>query len=185
MGTPVPGTPVPWSYGDSKLWPSDANQIFACFYVAGRGLTGRLPAEIVADCRWASPGVWLRWLFVWLFWAVLLAQRAGLAAPGFDTHDIATGGGDRFSVRAAAKKQQVKVPILVLWLLPRCLSTPSSNRLQKHCWNTRFRRGVVLGACLGAVSCCRIEPFIESRRRRWPGVCQRQLKSDQLTANEN
>ena len=62
MGTPVPGTPVPWSYGDSKLWPSDANQIFACFYVAGRGLTGRLPAEIVADCQWASLGVWLRWL---------------------------------------------------------------------------------------------------------------------------
>lgn len=40
---------------------------FVCFYVAGRGLTDRLPAEIVADCRWASPGVWLRWLFVWLF----------------------------------------------------------------------------------------------------------------------
>ena len=123
----------------------------AYFYVAGRGLAGRLPAEIVADCRWASPGVWLRWLFVWLFWAVLLAQRAGLAAPGFDTHDIATGGGDRFSVRAAAKKQQVKVPILVLWLLPRCLSTPSSNRLQKHCWNTR----------------------VSPRRRAWrvPGRC--------------
>jgi hypothetical protein len=28
---------------------------FACLYVAGRGLTGRSPAEIVADCRWASP----------------------------------------------------------------------------------------------------------------------------------
>jgi hypothetical protein len=26
-------------------------RFFACFYVAGRGLTGRLPAEIVADCR--------------------------------------------------------------------------------------------------------------------------------------
>lgn len=38
-----------------------------CFYVAGSRLTVRLPAEIVGDCRWASPGVWLRWLFVWLF----------------------------------------------------------------------------------------------------------------------
>ena len=28
---------------------------FAYFYVAGRSLAGRLPAEIVADCRWASP----------------------------------------------------------------------------------------------------------------------------------
>ena len=42
-------------------------RFFACFYVAGRVLTGHLPAEIVADCRWASLGVWLRWLFVWLF----------------------------------------------------------------------------------------------------------------------
>ena len=42
-------------------------RFFACFYVAGSRLTGRLAAEIVADCRWASPGVWLRWLFVWLF----------------------------------------------------------------------------------------------------------------------
>jgi hypothetical protein len=35
----------------------------ACFYVAGSSLTGRLPAEIVADCQWASLGIWLRWLF--------------------------------------------------------------------------------------------------------------------------
>ena len=42
-------------------------RVFACFYVAGRCLTVRLPAEIVADCRWASLRVWLRWLFVWLF----------------------------------------------------------------------------------------------------------------------
>jgi hypothetical protein len=42
-------------------------RFFACFYVAGRVLKGHLPAEIVTDCRWASPGVWLCWLFVWLF----------------------------------------------------------------------------------------------------------------------
>ncbi len=42
-------------------------RLFACFYVAGRCLTVRLPAEIVANCRWASLGVRLRWLFIWLF----------------------------------------------------------------------------------------------------------------------
>jgi len=30
---------------------------FAYFYVAQRRLTSHLPAEIVADCRWASPRV--------------------------------------------------------------------------------------------------------------------------------
>src|SRR5215469_4360047 len=40
---------------------------FAYFYVAQCRLTSRLPGEIVADRRWVSPGVGLRWLFVWLF----------------------------------------------------------------------------------------------------------------------
>jgi hypothetical protein len=40
---------------------------FAYFYVAQRRLTRLLPATIVAGCRWASPGVGLCWLFVWLF----------------------------------------------------------------------------------------------------------------------
>jgi hypothetical protein len=40
---------------------------FTYFYVAQRRLTRLLPAAIVAGCRWASPGVGLRWLFVWLF----------------------------------------------------------------------------------------------------------------------
>jgi hypothetical protein len=42
-------------------------RFFSCFYVAGRCLAVRLPAKIVIDCRWVSLGVWLRWLFVWLF----------------------------------------------------------------------------------------------------------------------
>lgn len=56
-----------WSRGTrtQAFWMQ--TRLFACFYVAGRCLTVRLPAEIVADCRWASLGVWLRWLFVWLF----------------------------------------------------------------------------------------------------------------------
>jgi hypothetical protein len=41
-----------------------------------------LPAEIVADRRWVSPGVGLRWLFVWLFWTVLLARRPNFGARG-------------------------------------------------------------------------------------------------------
>jgi len=45
----------------------DANHIFSYFYVAQCRLTSRLPGEIVADRRWVSPGVGLRWLFVWLF----------------------------------------------------------------------------------------------------------------------
>ena len=40
---------------------------FAYFYVARCRLTSRLPAEIVEGRRRASPGVGLRWLFVWLF----------------------------------------------------------------------------------------------------------------------
>jgi hypothetical protein len=90
---------------------------FACFYVAGRGLTGRLPAEIVADCRRASPWVWLRWLFVWLFGPSFWLGVRDLWRSGFDTHNISAGSGDRFSVQAAAKKQQVKVPILVVLAL--------------------------------------------------------------------
>ena len=39
----------------------------AYFYVARCRQTRPLPAKIVADCRWTSPRVWLRWLFVWLF----------------------------------------------------------------------------------------------------------------------
>src|ERR1700722_14953320 len=68
-------------------------RLFACFYVAGRFLTVRLPAEIVADCRWASLGVWLRWLFVWLFWGILLGSAAGLMALGPDTQSIGAGRG--------------------------------------------------------------------------------------------
>jgi hypothetical protein len=30
-------------------------------------LMGYLPAKIIAGYRWESFGVWLRWLFVWLF----------------------------------------------------------------------------------------------------------------------
>jgi hypothetical protein len=40
---------------------------FAYLYVAQCRLTILLPAEIVSGCRWTSPGVGLRWLFVWLF----------------------------------------------------------------------------------------------------------------------
>jgi hypothetical protein len=36
---------------------------------------------------------------------------------GSDTRNIAAGGDDRFSVQAADKEQQVKVPILVLLAL--------------------------------------------------------------------
>ena len=45
---------------------------FAYFYVAQCRLTSRLPAEIVANGRWASPEVGLevglRWLFVLALW---------------------------------------------------------------------------------------------------------------------
>jgi hypothetical protein len=52
-------------------------RFLACFYVAGSRLTSRLPAEIVADRRWESPGVWLRWLFVWLFFKIQAHARVG------------------------------------------------------------------------------------------------------------
>ena len=39
----------------------------AYFYVARCRLARLLPGKIVADCRWTSPRVWHRWLFVWLF----------------------------------------------------------------------------------------------------------------------
>jgi hypothetical protein len=81
---------------------------FAYFYVAHCRLTGRLPAEIVADRRWASPDVGLRWLFVWLFWARPSGSAAELVALGFDTHNIAAGVGDRFFPRAAARKLQFR-----------------------------------------------------------------------------
>jgi hypothetical protein len=134
---------------------------FACSYVAGRGLTGRLPAEIVADCRRASPWVWLRWLFGPSFWLGV----PDLWRSGFDTHNISAGSGDRFSVRVAAKKQQVKVPILVVWLLPCCLPRPSSGRLQKlleHKVPPRRR-------AWDAVSCCRIERHLWNRWPAGPG----------------
>ena len=70
----VRGTQTPWPYG--------CKPYFAYFYVVQCRLTSRLPAEIVVGCRWMSPGVWLRWLSVWLFWTVLLARRAGLVTLG-------------------------------------------------------------------------------------------------------
>ena len=70
---------------------------FVYFYVAGRSLTGRLPAGIVVDCRWTSVGVWLRWLFVWLFFGLSFWLGVpDLRRSRFDTHSIVVGGGDRF-----------------------------------------------------------------------------------------
>jgi hypothetical protein len=40
-----------------------------------------------------------------------------LRRSGSDTHNIAAGDCDRFSVQATAKEQQVKAPILVLLAL--------------------------------------------------------------------
>src|SRR5690349_4669697 len=53
---------------------------FAYFYVARCRLTSRLPAEIVEGRRRASPGVGPRWLFVWLFRAILLGSAARVVA---------------------------------------------------------------------------------------------------------
>jgi hypothetical protein len=70
---------------------------FAYFYVAHCRLTSHLPAAIVADCRWASRGVGLRWLFVWLFGPSFWLGVPNSWRSGFDTHDNAAGGSDRFS----------------------------------------------------------------------------------------
>ena len=61
-------------------------RLFACFYVAERCLTVRLPAEIVADCRWASLGVWLSWLFVWLFEASFWVRQRDSWRSGGGAH---------------------------------------------------------------------------------------------------
>ena len=67
----------------------------ANFYFARCRLTSRLPAEIVEGRRRASPGVGLRWLFVWL-----LSHPSGLGgescgADGARSREIAAGGADR------------------------------------------------------------------------------------------
>jgi hypothetical protein len=51
------------------------------------------------------------------FWLSFWLGVPDLRHSGLDTHNIAAGGCDRFSAQAATKKQQVKVPILVLLAL--------------------------------------------------------------------
>src|SRR6516165_172970 len=54
-------------------------RFLASFYVAPRRVKRLLPANIVADCRRASPGVFLRWPFVWLFRGILPGWAAAAA----------------------------------------------------------------------------------------------------------
>ena len=142
---------------------------FAYLYVAGRGLAGRLPAEIVADCRWASAGVWLRWLFVWLFLSRPSGSAAELVPFGFDTHNIAAGGGHRFFPRATGRKPQFRAQFWLLWLLPSSLIRLSGWRLQKPLEERR-----PLGVASVRAPCCRIMPSLDqgaaAARRRWPDV---------------
>jgi hypothetical protein len=139
-------------------------RFFACFYVAGRGLTGRLPAEIVADCRWrrsesGSVGS-LFGSFEASFWARQRdSWRSGLSPQ--HRH----GSGWSGFLLAVTKKSQVRASIYLLWLLAGPLPRPSGWRLQNP-----LRRGCSVGAHCVAELSRSLDQGGAARGRRWLGV---------------
>ena len=134
----------------------DANQIFWVFL---RRWTWPDGPFTCGDCRRLSVGVApsLAPLALCLaLWGRPSGSAAELMALGFDTHNIAAGGGHRFFPRAAGRKPQFRAQFWLLWLLPSSLLRLSGWRLQKP---LEDRRPARRRACLAP--CCRIAPLME------------------------